>query len=118
MKNGAEGQKPHYIPGLFFKQWEGGEKNRFEFDPHRDRVKRRFVHPDGTGYARGLYAIDDLDPNIVNAIENMFLKPSDGMAAEALLCFLREVEFPHPVRMRHAWTRFVLSLLIRYPEAI
>lgn len=89
-----------------------------EFSRPYNRVTTRSPHPDGTGYARGLYAIDDLDHNVVNAIEDMFLKPSEGIAAEALHCLLREAPFTHPERMRHAWTRFVLSLLIRYPEAI
>jgi hypothetical protein len=96
----------------------GANETVCEFSRPYRRVGTRYVLPDGTGYVRGLYAIDDIDPNIVNAIENLFLKPSDGMAAEALHCFLREEQFTHPVRMRHVWTRFVLSLLIRYPEAI
>src|SRR5581483_4429623 len=117
MEEEPKGQKHHYIPVFYLKQWMG--KNTVcEFSRPYDRVKTRSPHPDGTGYIRGLYAIDDLDPNVVNAIEDMFLKPSDGMAAEALHCLLREVPFTHPERMRHAWTRFVLSLLIRYPEAI
>ena len=96
----------------------GTQNTVCEFSRPYDRVTTRPPHPDGTGYVRGLYAIDDPDANVVNAIEDMFLKPNDGMAAEALHCLLREVPFPQPQRMRHAWTRFILSLLIRYPEAI
>jgi hypothetical protein len=118
MATESKGQKHHYIPVFYLKQWMGAGKTVCEFSRPRDRVKTRSPHPDGTGYVRGLYAIDDLDPKVVNAIEDMFLKPSDGMAAEALQCLLREAPFTHPIRMRHAWTRFLLSLLIRYPEAI
>jgi hypothetical protein len=118
MAEDPKGQKHHYIPVFYLKQWMGPQETVCEFSRPRDRVKTRHVHPDGTGYVRGLYAIDDLDHNVVNAIENMLLKPSDGMAAEALHCLLREEPFPHPARMRHAWTRFLLSLLLRYPEAI
>ena len=118
MAKEIKGQKHHYIPVFYLKQWMGSRKTVCEFSRPYDRVKTRSPHPDGTGYVRGLYAIDDLDPKVVNAIEDMFLKPSDGMAAEALQCLLREVPFTHPIRMRHAWTRFLLSLLIRYPEAI
>jgi hypothetical protein len=118
MAKDPKGQKHHYIPVFYLKQWMGPKETVCEFSRPRNRVKTRHVHPDGTGYVRGLYAIDDLDPNVVNAIENMFLKPSDGTAAEALHCLLREEPFTHPARMRHAWTRFLLSLLLRYPEAI
>lgn len=113
-----KGQKHHYVPVFYLKQWMGPKNTLCEYSRPYNRVKTRSPHPDGTGYVRGLYAIDDLDPNVVNAIEDEFLKPSDGMAAEAMQCLLREVPFAHPVRMRHAWTRFLLSLLIRYPEAI
>jgi Protein of unknown function (DUF4238) len=118
MAESPKGQKHHYIPVFYLKQWMGPKQTVCEFSRPRDRVKTRHVHPDGTGYVRGLYAIDDLDPDVVNAIENMFLKPSDNMAAEALHCLLRDEPFTHPLRMRHAWTRFLLSLLLRYPEAI
>jgi len=118
MAKESKGQKHHYIPVFYLKQWMGPKKTVCEFSRPYDRVRTRSPHPDGTGYVRGLYAIDDLDPNVVNAIEDMFLKPSDGMAAEALQSLLQEVPLTHPLRMRHAWTRFLLSLLIRYPEAI
>jgi hypothetical protein len=118
MSKEPKGQKHHYIPVFYLRQWMGARQTVCEFSRPRDRVRTRFPHPDGTGYVRGLYAIVDLDANVVNAIEDMFLKPSDGMAAEALQCLLREVPFTNPVRMRHSWARFVLSLMIRYPEAI
>lgn len=118
MAKESKGQKHHYVPVFYLRQWMGPNKTVCEFSRPYDRVRTRSPHPGGTGYVRGLYAIDDLDPNVVNAIEDMFLKPSDGMAAEALHCLLREAPFTHPMRMRHAWTRFLLSLLIRYPEAI
>jgi len=81
-------------------------------------VKSRPTSPTGTGFVRGLYRMDDVDPNVVNAIETLFLKPSDGSAAEALQCFLEEREFPRPGPMRTSWSRFMLSLMLRYPEAV
>jgi hypothetical protein len=84
MSKEPKGQKHHYIPVFYLRQWMGARQTVCEFSRPYDRVKTRFPHPDGTGYVRGLYAIDDLDANVANAIEDMFLKPSDGMAAEAL----------------------------------
>jgi Protein of unknown function (DUF4238) len=118
MPKEPKGQKHHYIPVFYLKQWMGPKNTVCEFSRPYDRVATRSPHPDGTGYIRGLYAISDPDADVVNAIEDMFLKPSDGIASEALQSLLREVPFTHPQRMRHAWTRFIMSLLIRYPEAI
>jgi hypothetical protein len=118
MPKEPKGQKHHYIPVFYLKQWMGPKNTVCEFSRPYDQVATRSPHPDGTGYVRGLYAVDDPDAKVVNAIEETFLKPNDGMASEALQCLLREVPFTHPERMRHAWTRFMLSLLIRYPEAI
>ena len=47
-------------------------------------VKPKMVHPDGTGYVRGLYAIEGLPEETANVLETLFLKPADGLAAEAL----------------------------------
>ena len=118
MPKEPKGQKHHYVPFYYLKQWMGAKECISEFSRPYDRVATRSPHPDGTGYIRGLYAIDDPDANVVNAIEDMFLNRRDGIASDALRCLLREVPFPQPQRMRHAWTRFILSLLIRYPEAI
>jgi hypothetical protein len=112
------GQKHHYIPVFYLKQWMNSRNNVCEYSRPYDVVKPRWPTPDGTGYERGLYAINDPDANVVNAVEDMFLKPSDGAASDALQCLLREAPFTRQDRMRHAWTRFVMSLLIRYPEAI
>ena len=118
MAKEPKGQKHHYIPVFYLKQWMNSRNNVCEYGRPYDVVKSRWPNPDGTGYERGLYAINDPDANVVNAVEDMFLKPSDGAASGALQCLLREAPFTHPDRMRHAWARFVMSLLIRYPEAI
>ena len=107
-----EGEKHHYIPAFYLKQWAGADGRLCQYSRPYVQVKPKRVHPDGTGYVRGLYAIDDTDPAIVNAVEAMFLKPSDGLAHEALLNLLREKPFPKP-QMRTSWSRFVLSLMIR-----
>ena len=112
--------KHHYIPVFYLQQWADARSRLIEFSrqgPDR-AVKTRPTSPSGTGYVRGLYRMDDIDPNVVNAIEILFLKPSDGLAAEALQCFLEEREFPNSGPMRTSWSRFMLSLMIRYPEAV
>jgi Protein of unknown function (DUF4238) len=81
-------------------------------------VKPRRTHPDGTGYVRGLYAIDGLPPDAANIVETKFLKPADGLASDALRAFIADQPLAKPGQMRTSWSRFVLSLMLRYPEAI
>ena len=112
--------KHHYIPVFYLQQWADGRSRLIEFSRQgpAQAVKPRPTSPTGTGYVRGLYRMEDIDPNVVNAIETLFLKPSDGLAAEALQCFVEEREFPRPGPMRTSWSRFMLSLMLRYPEAV
>jgi hypothetical protein len=112
--------KHHYVPVFYLQQWAGARSRLIEFSRQGPDqvVKSRPTSPTGTGYVRGLYRMDDIDPDVVNAVETLFLKPSDGLAAEALQCFLEEREFPKPGPMRTSWSRFVLSLMVRYPEAV
>jgi Protein of unknown function (DUF4238) len=112
--------KHHYIPVFYLQQWADARSCLIEFSRQGPYgvVKPRHTSPTGTGYVRGLYCIDDIDPYVVNAVESLFLKPSDGLAAEALQCFLVERAFPKPGPMRTSWSRFMLSLMIRYPKAV
>jgi hypothetical protein len=111
--------KHHYIPVFYLRQWADECSRLVEYSrqgPHRV-VKARPTSPTGTGYVRGLYRLEDVDPNVVNVVETLFLKPSDGLAANALQSFLKGEAFPRP-QLRTSWSRFVLSLMLRYPEAV
>jgi hypothetical protein len=108
----------HYIPIFYLKQWAGSDEKICEYKRRHHGVLPKRVFPAATGYVRGLYSIEDTDPEVVNAIETKFLMPADGLAAEALRDLVLDRPFKEPARMRHSWTRFVLSLMIRYPEAI
>jgi len=111
--------KHHYIPVFYLRQWTDQRSRLIEFSRQgpAQAVKTRPTSPTGTGYVRGLYRMDDADPSVINAVEDLFMKPSDGLAAEALLCFLEDREFPK-LQMRTSWSRFMLSLMVRYPEAM
>jgi hypothetical protein len=112
------GQKHHYIPVFYLKQWRGPDGRLYEYSRPYNIVKAKPVHPDGTGYVRGLYAIEGLPPEAANVLETQFLKPVDGSAAEALQALAHGEPFTRPAQMRTAWCRFVLSLMLRFPEAL
>src|SRR5262245_1192702 len=111
-------QKHHYIPVFYLNQWRGLDDRLCEYSRPYDVVKPKRVHQDGTGYVRGLYAIEGFPPQVTNILETNFLKPADGLAANALIALVEGREFVKPAQMRTSWSRFVLSLMLRNPEAI
>jgi hypothetical protein len=79
-------QKHHYIPVFYLRQWATSARSTLiEFSQQGPArlVKPRPTSPKGTGYVRGLYSLEGLDAHVLNAVEDQFLKPSDGLAAEA-----------------------------------
>ena len=79
-------------------------------------MKPKQVHPDGTGYARGLYTLQGLPPEAANVVETRFLKDADNLGAVALRAFVENRDLD--LALRTAWSRFTISLLLRNPEAV
>lgn len=111
------GQKHHYLPIFYLKQWCGADGRLCEFSrPHKE-VKPKMVHPSGTGYERGLYAFDGLPAAAANFLERRFLLRADDRAHLALQRLLvDQVDFD--LETQSAWSRFIMTLLHRNPEAI
>ena len=51
------GDKHHYIPKFYLKQWAGPDGRLCEFAQRYKGVEARPTYPDGTGYVRGLYTL-------------------------------------------------------------
>jgi hypothetical protein len=114
----GQGTKHHYIPVFYLKQWAGTDGRICEFSRPHGIVKSKRVHPDGTGYVRGLYTIPGVQPHLTEYIERRFLLKSDSTASDALRFMLsgdRE-EWPHTPRA--SWSRFIISLMLRNPEQV
>jgi hypothetical protein len=111
------GQKHHYIPVFYLKQWQGPNGRLCEISkPFKKAVPRR-THPDGTGYVRGLYTIPGATPETADYLETEFLKKADDLASRAL-CRMLAGDMDLSQEMKSAWSRFILSLLHRTPEAM
>jgi hypothetical protein len=121
-----DGDKHHYIPKFYLKQWAGADGCVCEFSrpyqakpghvaPAKPPVKARRVNPDGTGYLRGLNTFARLRPELADYLEHRFLKIIDSKASEILGMLNRDnVDFAD----RSCWARFVMSQLHRSPEGI
>jgi hypothetical protein len=113
------GQKHHYIPKFYLKQWAGGDGTLCEFSrPHKE-VRPRKVTPDGTGYFRGLNTFARLPSQLAHFLENQFFRTVDNDASGVLRVLLQDkVDFDDPERSRSAWSRFLMSLIYRNPEGM
>jgi Protein of unknown function (DUF4238) len=116
----AAPKKHHYIPQFLLKRWARTDGQLVEFQrQYRGIVKPRQVFPAMTGYIENLYAMRDFKPNEAQQIESLFLQPVDTQASEALKYLERGVSKSRwPDDLVSAWSRFLISLLIRMPEDI
>jgi hypothetical protein len=74
--------------------------------------------PAGTGYEKDLYRVEGLPDALAQAVESKFMHMVDTEANYALQKIVSGDDTPWDARMRSAWTRFILSLRFRNPEAV
>jgi hypothetical protein len=114
----GKGDKHHYIPVFYSKEWAGPDGRLCEYSRPYDVVKPKRVHPGGTGYVRGLYTVPRNDPRVAEYIEREFFKVTDDSAS----LVLAQLRSGQPIEWnsdnRSAWTRFILSLMLRNPEYV
>jgi Protein of unknown function (DUF4238) len=111
------GQKHHYLPVFYLKQWAGRDGRLCEFSRPYKEVKPRLTHPDGTGFIRGLYTFYDVAPAIQDFLEQQFFLKADDRAHVTLQLLLTDqLHFDAPTRS--AWCRFLMTLIHRNPEGI
>lgn len=119
MNSSTPPTKHHYIPAFYLKRWKGSDGKINEYTkPYRDIVVKD-VMPERTGYQERLYELNGYEPEIAQQVEEKFFKPLDTWASDALK-MLEDVsqETPWTTHSRSAWTRFILSLMLRCPEDI
>lgn len=111
--------KHHYIPVFYLKRWLNADGKVCEFSrPYNNEVKVRYVHPDGTGYLRRLYALQNFPEDLAHQVEHQFFRPIDSLAATALAILEGSTLETWTIDTRSAWSRFMLSLMLRCPEDI
>jgi hypothetical protein len=111
-------RKHHYIPVFYLKQWTGADRKLCEFKRVPGKIAVRRTFPDGTGYERDLYRIESLPPSLCQVFESEFMKMVDTDANRALQKIACGDVAPWGEELRSAWTRFILSLRFRNPEAV
>lgn len=110
--------KHHYIPVFYLKQWAAIDGTVTAFRrPYRDVVATP-KPPTHTGYVRGLYWLDGLDPVAANRIEDMVLSPIDNNAAIVHRMILNNQVTSLSRDARTVWSRFLVGLLLRSPATV
>ncbi|MET3359779.1 MULTISPECIES: DUF4238 domain-containing protein [Bradyrhizobium] len=110
--------KHHYIPAFYLRRWAvDGRVTEFT-KPHRSIVVKS-IAPERTGYQERLYELKGFEPDLAQQVEEKFFKPTDTLASDALGMLVRYGHrAPWDSHSRSAWSRFILSLLLRCPEDI
>lgn len=111
-------EKHHYIPVFYLKRWAGNDGRLCVYSRPYDRVKANRKNPDATGYEYDLYAIRGAGAETAGHLEGRFLLSADNDAARALDLLETGRIAQLDVRLRSAWSRFVMTLLHRNPEAV
>jgi hypothetical protein len=115
----AKGQRHHYIPEFYLKQWCSPAPNGqlYEYCRRYQGVVARPTYPSGTGYAHNLYTFNKLSDENRDFLENKFFLISDNKANSALQNLLRH-DLNLSNEQRSGWSRFLMTLRYRNPEAI
>jgi hypothetical protein len=116
----SEPRRHHYIPVCYLKQWDAGDGRLCEHKliPVINTVQPRRTSPAGTGYEIDLYRIDGVPEEIAQDFEKRFMHLVDTDAARALQKIIAGKTDNWPGELRSGWTRFIMSLLFRNPEAV
>lgn len=114
----ARPKRHHYIPEFYLKPWTvQGKVKQFSYE--HDNLRIRSVAPKATAFVRNLYSLRDFPPDLAQQVEEKFFSPVDSQAADARDVFLdadADREWQGTMKLRSAWTRFLLSMLLRMPE--
>jgi hypothetical protein len=115
----SEPNKHHYLPVFYLSRWSqpDGKVIRY-YRPHQAVVASP-IAPKNTGYEHGLYRLEGYVPEVQNTIEKNFMSPVvDDPASRALNILIERDNSKLTPEHRQAWTRFVMSLLVRNPEKV
>jgi hypothetical protein len=113
----------HFIPAFYLKRWEdpSGQITEYKLIENA-KVGRKLVSKpigrDGTGFERDLYAFPELPPDAAQFIEEAFFAYADQKASDALDNHLGIATHPWTNELVSAWSRFVIAIHLRHPDAM
>ena len=108
----------HFVPAFYLRQWCNSGGKVIEYSIKNKKLVSKLVGPEATGYETALYAFPELPPEQAQHIEQRFFDYADRVAAEALRIQLTSPKISWMPEHRSAWSRFVVGLHLRHPDAM
>src|SRR5258708_33202485 len=109
-----------FLPQFYQRRWVGPDGRLCRFSkPYGDLIVAKRVSPKGTGGQDRLYSLTGAPADQAQRIETGFMHPVDTLASDALNMLENgDPRLKHEAKYRSAWSRFVMSLMMRTPEDI
>jgi hypothetical protein len=108
----------HFIPAFYLKQWTDQSGKLIEYTRKHDKLISKPVGPRKTGYETDLYTFSELPPEAAQYLEQKFFEYADRTASLALDNHLGIRALPWTSELISAWSRFVIAINIRHPDAM
>ena len=108
----------HFMPVFLLKQWAGQNGKLIEYTIKHGKLIAKPVGPHSTGYEFDLYAFNELPPDVRQYVEEKFFNYADNIAAIALERHLTGSREPWSAELLSAWSRFVVCIHLRHPDAM
>lgn len=107
----------HFIPAFYLKQWCVGGK-LIEYSIKNKKLISKPVGPKATGFQTDLYSFPELPPDQAQHIEKVFLQYLDNTADRGLKLHLTGDRRGWTPELVDGWSRFLLSVHVRHPDAM
>lgn len=111
-------QKHHYVPQFLLKRWCDNNGKLTVYSRRNERVVISKLTPEYTAFERKLYTLEQIPSEKRHVIENYFMSPLDTQAALIVQKILNGGFTSLNVDERSNFTRFILSLRARHPNAV
>jgi Protein of unknown function (DUF4238) len=111
--------KHHFVPVCYLQHWcsyKDGKLHEFSIK-HGKFISKR-VGPRRTGFQENLYSFPELPTDAAQHLESKFLQLVDSDAAKALKQHLEMAPELRPAKLKTAWSRFLISLVLRHPDVM
>jgi hypothetical protein len=114
----TDNQKNHYVPQFLLRGWCNEDGKLTVYSRRQRRVVTSERTPRATAFEPNLYAYDDVPSEKRHAIENEFMTPKIDTPAACIVKKILSGGTALTNDERSEFTRFVLSLRARHPDAV
>jgi len=108
----------HFIPAFYLKGWTAPDGKLVEYAKKGSKLIAKPVGPRATGFERDLYAFPELPRDQAQFMEQVFFAYADQKASDALDNHLGQATHQWTSELVSAWSRFVIGVHLRHPDAM